>query len=273
MNSFRRTRAGFALALAGVALAALPGRAAAREGHELWGAVTILPGREGVVLITGYSGPPLGAGSELRLTPPTGTRVTDTPLADPGYRGAVAPGGRAASYTAPAGGPWRERAFPFALAVPADAVPGTRPAGCTMVLADAWGVPRDRGTCAVTVGMPVPTVTLPPPGAVLDVRPEVSGTAHPGAQITVRDARDGEVCATTADRAGAWSCVPALPLAAGPGTLRATAALGGVAATSPPVTVTVEAHSGTGTGPVPPTDGVNEGRAHSARTPSPARCC
>ncbi|MER6672267.1 carboxypeptidase regulatory-like domain-containing protein [Streptomyces sp. NPDC000983] len=271
MNRLSRSASAALAAAVLTALAALPGRAAALDGPELWGAVTIPPGREGVVEISGYSGPALGVGSALTLTPPEGTRVTGVPLAGDGYRGAVAPGGREGTYTftgAPEGGPRRERGLPFVLAVPADAAPGTRLAGCATVLTDGRGAPRGGGTCAVTVGMPVPTLLPPPPGAVLDARPEISGTAHPGAQLTVKDARDAEVCATTADPRGVWSCDPALPLAPGPGTLRATATLGGVTATSAPVAVTVEGRPG-GTGPAPAGDGVNEGRALTPRTPSP----
>ncbi|MFF3345941.1 carboxypeptidase regulatory-like domain-containing protein [Streptomyces sp. NPDC002779] len=241
MNRYRTTVSG--LALAGALLAGAPGQARAESGGELWGAATIEPGREGVVEVAGYTGPGLGAGSALTLTAPAPAVVTGTPLDARGYRGAVGSGGHSGTYTfggPSAGVPWRGRGFPFVLAVPAEAVPGTRLTGCALVLTDAEGVPRDRGSCAVTVGLPAPTLLRPRPGGTLSARPETSGTAYPGAQVTVRDALENEVCSTTATADGDWSCVPGLPLAAGPGLLQAVATLNGAGAVSEQIAVTVE---------------------------------
>ncbi|MCL7428885.1 carboxypeptidase regulatory-like domain-containing protein [Streptomyces sp. YS415] len=245
MNRYRTTVSG--LALAGALLSGAPGQALAGTGGELWGAATIEPGREGTVRVAGYTGPGLGAGSALTLTAPAPAVVTGTPLDARGYRGAVASGGRSATYTfggTPADEPWRGRGFPFVLAVPADAVPGTRLTGCSMVLTDAAGVPRDRGSCAVTVGLPAPTLLRPQSGVPLTARPETSGTAYPGAQVTVRDALENEVCSTTAGADGDWSCVPAFPLAPGSGLLQATATLNGAGAVSDRIAVMVEGRLG-----------------------------
>ncbi|WAZ22986.1 carboxypeptidase regulatory-like domain-containing protein [Streptomyces cinnabarinus] len=237
MNWFRK--AVVVLALAPVWAA--PGQAVAADGGDgvLWGAVTIAPGREGVVEVAGFG----GEGSVLTLTAPGAVRVTGVPLADRDYRGVVGPGGRSGSYTfvgGPAKEPWAGRRFPFVLAVPAGAVPGTRIAGCAMVLADENGAPKARGACAVTVGLPAPTLLRPQSGVPLGARPQTSGTAHPGAQITVRDGLENEVCATTTAGDGTWSCVPDLPLAPGAGLLQATATLNGVTALSDQIAVTVD---------------------------------
>lgn len=222
-----------------------------RATGELWAAATIEPGREGIVEVRGHDGAPLGAGSTLTLTAPQGARVTGTPFAVRGYRGTVARGGRSGTYTftgtaASAGGPgsdagdaWKGRTFPFVLSVPANAVPGMRLPGCTLVLTDANGTTAAKGTCAVTVGLPAPTLARPEPGVPLSALPKASGTAYPGAQITVRDAAENEVCTTTTAPDGTWSCTPALALTAGPGRLQATATLNGVSATSEQINITV----------------------------------
>ncbi|MDN3023563.1 carboxypeptidase regulatory-like domain-containing protein [Streptomyces sp. S.PB5] len=230
-------------------------KALATGGRELWGAVSIVPGRQGIVQVSGYTGPALGRGSRLTLTAPEGTEVTDTPLDASGYRGFVDTDGDSATYTytGPAAGrPWQEQSFPFVIAVPADAVPGTRLTGCAMRLTDARGTRKDHGVCAVTVGLPEPTLTRPASGVALVARPETAGTAHPGSQVTVRheDAQDegvtgqgpepgAEVCTATAGADGKWSCQPAAALPAGPGRLQATATLNGVSAVSEQIYVTV----------------------------------
>ncbi|MFF6808603.1 carboxypeptidase regulatory-like domain-containing protein [Streptomyces sp. NPDC012403] len=214
--------------------------APAAHDRVLWGAVTIPPGRDGIVEAAGLAGPALGAGATLTLTAPAGTRVTGVPLDAPGYRGAVAADGRSAAYTAAsAERPWRAGTFPFVLAVPADAVPGTRPSGCVLRLADADGTPRATGGCQVTVGLAEPVLTRPESGVPLGARPVVAGTAHPGAQITVSDQDGHEVCADTAGADGRWSCAPGPALPAGPNRLQATAALNGVSASSEQIQITV----------------------------------
>lgn len=247
MNRSSRTAAAAVLTAAGILAGAWPaGGASAADGvpaardRVLWGEVTIPPGRDGVVEAAALTGPALGAGSTLALTAPAGTRVTGVPLDAPGYRGAVAADGRGAVYTAvSAERPWRAGTFPFVLAVPADAVPGTRLSGCVLRLADAAGAVRATGGCQVTVGLDEPTLTRPESGVPLGARPAIAGTAHPGARITVSDKDGHEVCADTAGSDGRWSCAPGPALPDGPNRLQATAALNGVSASSEQIQITV----------------------------------
>ncbi|SDO06989.1 hypothetical protein SAMN04487981_108129 [Streptomyces sp. cf386] len=221
-------------------------------GRDLWAAATIEPGREGLVEVGGFEGvpateAPLGAGSTLTLSAPATTRVTGVPFAALGYRGAVQQGGASGTYTfggvpdsaREAVSVWTSRTFPFVLSVPSDAEPGTRLPDCTLVLRDADGTVRERGTCSVTVGLPAPTLTSPQPGVPVSTLPRAIGTAYPGAQVTVRDAAENEVCATTAAPNGIWHCKPALALPPGPGRLQATATMNGVSATSEQINITV----------------------------------
>ncbi|MFI1422971.1 carboxypeptidase regulatory-like domain-containing protein [Streptomyces sp. NPDC020731] len=246
MNRSSRTAAA-ALTAAGILAGAWPAggafaadRAPVAHDRVLWGAVTIPPGRDGIVEAAGLAGPALGAGSTLALTAPAGTRVTGLSLDTPGYRGAVAADGRSAVYTAvSAERPWRVGTFPFVLAVPADAVPGTRLSGCVLRLADADGVARATGGCQVTVGLAEPALTRPESGVPLGARPVIAGTAHPGARITVSDKDGHEVCADTAGSDGRWSCAPGPALPDGPNRLQATAALNGVSASSEQIQITV----------------------------------
>ncbi|MFE6620733.1 carboxypeptidase regulatory-like domain-containing protein [Streptomyces sp. NPDC057740] len=238
------------LAVAGVVIT--PGTAYGDD--DLWAAATIEPGREGIVEVGGYAGTPLGAGSVLTLTAPSTTTVTGTPLTGLGYRGSVTLGGSTATYTyvgAPtaADGPeestdsaptaWKDRKYPFVLSVPADAEPGTRLPDCALVLRDANGTVRQKGTCTVTVGLPAPTLSRPHSGVPLGTRPKMIGTAYPGAQVTVRDAHEEEVCATTTAPSGVWWCVPSQPLPPGTGRLQATATLNGVSAASEQIDILV----------------------------------
>jgi hypothetical protein len=210
-------------------------------GNDLWGTATIEPGRQGILEVTGYAGSPLGTGSALTLTAPDGTAVTGTPLEAGGYRGSVREAGGSGTYTFkdPSAGRWNDRTFPFVLSVPPGAQPGTRLPGCTLLLADARGTVKETGTCTVTVGLPAPTLTGPESGVPLPTRPEASGTAHPGAQITVRDEEEREICTATAATDGSWSCTPATDLPHGPGRLQATATFNGVSAHSEQIDITV----------------------------------
>ncbi|MFD7700789.1 carboxypeptidase regulatory-like domain-containing protein [Streptomyces caelestis] len=246
MNRSSRTAAA-ALTAAGILVGAWPaggasaaGRAPTAHDRVLWGAVTIPPGRDGAVEVAGLTVPALGAGSTLTLTAPAGARVTGVPLDAPGYRGTVAADGRSAVYTAvSAERPWRTDAFPFVLAVPAGAVPGTRLSGCVLRLADADGAARAAGDCQVTVGLAEPALTRPESGVPLDARPTVAGTAHSGAQITVLDQDGHEVCTDTTGSDGGWSCVPGTALPDGPNRLQAAATLNGVGAWSEQIQITV----------------------------------
>lgn len=221
----------------------VPGVPAAARDGGLWGAATIAPGREGIVEVAGL---PQGAeGVTLTLTAPRGTWVTGAPLNASGYRGSVAADGRSAAYTVTGGASGQGGVLPFVLAVPGNAVPGTRLRDCSLRLTDARGVPRAVGRCSVTVGLASPTLTLPLSGVPLAARPEVSGTAHPGAQVTVRDKDDQEACATTAAPDGTWSCVPGAALPAGANRLQAVAALNGVSAMSEQIDIVV-AEAGAG---------------------------
>ncbi|MEU6177662.1 carboxypeptidase regulatory-like domain-containing protein [Streptomyces coeruleorubidus] len=236
MNRSRKAAAVAGAVVAGVL--ALPGPSAVARDGELWGAATIAPGREGIVEVAGSQG--AAPGATLTLTAPRGARVTATPLDTPGYLGRVAADGRSGTYTVTgdvAGQAWQGRTFPFVLAVPADAVPGTRLRDCVLRITDAHGV-RQAGRCAVTVGLAGPTLTRPLSGVPLDVRPQIAGTAHPGARITVRDMDDREACATTAAPDGTWACTPG-PFPAGANRLQAVATLNGVSAMSEQIDISV----------------------------------
>lgn len=220
-------------------------------GDDLWAAATIEPGREGIVEVGGYAGTPLGAGSVLTLTAPSTTTVTGTPFTGLGYRGSVSLGGSTAAYTfegAPAAATepeesapaaWKDRRYPFVLSVPADAEPGTRLPDCALVLRDAHGTVRQKGTCTVTVGLPAPTLSRPHSGVPIGERPKMVGTAYPGAQVTVRDAHEEEICATTTAPNGVWWCLPSHALPPGTGRLQATATLNGVSAASEQIDILV----------------------------------
>ncbi|MFD5227864.1 Ig-like domain-containing protein [Streptomyces qaidamensis] len=134
--------------------------------------------------------------------------------------------------------------FPFVVAVPAHAVPGTRLRDCSLRLTDDRGVPRAVGRCAVTVGLAGPTLTRPLSGVPLPARPEISGTAHPGARVTVRDKDDEEACAATAAPDGTWACTPGNGLPAGADRLQAIATLNGVSAMSEQVDISVAPDDG-----------------------------
>jgi hypothetical protein len=134
---------------------------------------------------------------------------------------------------------WKDRKYPFILSVPANAEPGTRLPDCALVLRDAKGRVQQKGTCTVTVGLPAPTLSHPHSGVPLSARPKLLGSAYPGAQVTVRDALEEEVCATTTAPNGMWWCVPSQALPPGTGRLQATATLNGVSATSEQIDVVV----------------------------------
>ncbi|MFG1666152.1 carboxypeptidase regulatory-like domain-containing protein [Streptomyces sp. Y7] len=228
-------------AMAGPATAYGGERPAGPDDRGLWASAVIEPGHKGVVEVGGYDGEPLGEGSVLTLTAPAGARVTGVPFAGPGYRGAVAEGGSSGTYTfvGAAVSTWKGHTFPFVLSLPPDAEPGTRLPDCTLALRDAEGTVRRRGSCSVTVGLPAPTLSRPASGVPLSASPEASGTAYPGAQVTVRDALEEEVCATTAAPSGLWSCVPGIALPAGAGRLQATATLNGASAMSEQIDIMV----------------------------------
>ncbi|MCT7355487.1 carboxypeptidase regulatory-like domain-containing protein [Streptomyces sp. 15-116A] len=224
--------------LSGPSAAAVDGR----DDSVLWGSVTIPPGREGVLEVAGPTGSDPGAGATLTLTAPAGTRVTGLPLGAAGFTATLAADGRDAAYTAAgtsARPPGPAGTFPFVLAMPVDAVPGTRLSGCTLRLTDARGALRASGACQVTVGLAEPVLTRPEPGVPLGPRPEIGGTAHPGAQITVLDQEEAEVCSTSAEADGHWSCVPGPALPPGGNRLQAVATLNGVSATSEQIQITV----------------------------------
>ncbi|MEW6432682.1 MAG: Ig-like domain-containing protein [Myxococcota bacterium] len=85
-----------------------------------------------------------------------------------------------------------------------------------------------------SVAPAAPVIVTPADGATTDATPTLSGTAEPGARVTIRI--DGaEVCVTLADAQGRWSCVPGTALTDGTHTVTATAtdAAGNV---SPPAT-------------------------------------
>ncbi|WP_316959572.1 carboxypeptidase regulatory-like domain-containing protein [Streptomyces sp. TRM68367] len=221
------------MALAGV----LAPSGAAAPARPIRGEATIAPGREGIVEVSGY-GTRLGAGATVTLRAPAGAEVTGVPLDAPGYRGSLAADGRRGTYTV-TGTPRERRAFPFVLAVPEGAVPGTRLRGCAVRVVDAGGAVRAAGACAVTVGLPGPTLTRPESGVPLPARPEIAGTAHPGVRITVRDKDHKVACAATTGADGIWRCTPDTALPTGANRLQPTASLNGVSAVGEQIQITV----------------------------------
>ncbi|MBB6416091.1 hypothetical protein [Streptomyces sp. AK010] len=150
MNRYSGTAAVVGGVVVGVLV--VPGASAVARDGGLRGAATIAPGREGIVEVAGV---PEGA-EGVTLTAPRGTRVTGAPLDASGYRGSVAADGRSAAYTVTGGVSGQDGVLPFVLAVPGNAVPGTRLRDCSLRLTDARGVPRAVGRCSVTVGLAWP---------------------------------------------------------------------------------------------------------------------
>ncbi|WP_329245308.1 carboxypeptidase regulatory-like domain-containing protein [Streptomyces sp. NBC_01478] len=224
-----------------------PGVAAAAplRADVLGGGVTIVPGRSGLVEISGYKGAALPAGSSLRLTAPAGARVTGMPLADTArFQGSVTADGASGTYVYvrdSGAGSSKDSGYPFALTVDERAVPGTRLPGCAVVLTDAGGVRRASGGCTVTVGMPGPTLGEPAGGTFVSGAARIAGTSYPGARVSVMDAAERKVCGGVARADGTWSCVPDTPLPAGANRLHASAVFNGVSAVGEDVDFTVTA--------------------------------
>lgn len=236
--------AGTVLLPPGVAAAApLHARSEEVAARGLRGKATIVPGRSGLVKISGYKGVPLPAGSSLKLTAPARARVTGTPLADAaGFQGSVAVDGASGSYTYvrdSGSGSWKDGGYPFVLTVDARAVPGTRLPGCAVVLTDAGGTRRASGSCAVTVGMPEPKLGEPAGGTFVSGGARIAGTSYPGARVSVVDAAEHKVCGSVAHTDGTWSCAPDAPLPEGANRLHASAAFNGVSAVGEDVDFTV----------------------------------
>ncbi|RIK25443.1 MAG: hypothetical protein DCC55_40600, partial [Chloroflexi bacterium] len=73
---------------------------------------------------------------------------------------------------------------------------------------------------------PAPVIELPAESSLITTTtPLISGTAQPGATVTVYEGAT-ILCTATVDGAGAWSCAPATPLSDGEHTITATAASG-----------------------------------------------
>ncbi|GAB4070991.1 hypothetical protein GCM10028777_37860 [Angustibacter speluncae] len=126
--------------------------------------------------------------------------------------------------------------------------------------------PSAPSTVTVDSSLPAaPVVTTPADGSTTDdATPAISGTAEPGATVTVEV--DGTVVGTTtADGTGAWTLTPTVPLGLGEHEVVATAtdAAGNESAPSAPVSFTVVA------GAVPPPVIVSpaDGSVISDRTP------
>ncbi len=95
------------------------------------------------------------------------------------------------------------------------------------------------GTSAPSLGVPftvdttppaAPVIVAPAANAVTDASPVFSGTAEPGATVTVvvdgsmtADGGTAVPCTATANAAGAWSCTPSTPLTGGMHSATATA--------------------------------------------------
>jgi len=92
-----------------------------------------------------------------------------------------------------------------------------------------------------TVAPATPVVTNPADGSFQPPTPRVTGTAEPGARVTV--SIDGNpVCVTLADARGSWACTPSMPLTMGAHTVTATATdpAGNVSQPSSPNRFTVD---------------------------------
>ncbi|HEX8820925.1 MAG TPA: Ig-like domain-containing protein [Archangium sp.] len=85
-------------------------------------------------------------------------------------------------------------------------------------------------------GIDPPVITGPAP-TVQGKGVTVTGTAHPGADVTVKDEQDNTVCTAKADAQGAWACDTTL--SAGPHQLTADASWEGFQSTSNPHDTTV----------------------------------
>ncbi|MBN1208810.1 MAG: Ig-like domain repeat protein [Myxococcaceae bacterium] len=98
------------------------------------------------------------------------------------------------------------------------------------------------GGAVVFVDGPPPAPALTAPAAFVNTTtPTISGTAEPGATVTI--SLDGAVAGTvTASASGAWSFTPSSPLGQGPYTATATAtdAAGNTSASSAPLVFTVD---------------------------------
>jgi len=106
----------------------------------------------------------------------------------------------------------------------------------------ATGTQTATVTFTDTTAPAAPTVTSPKPGDYLkDPTPDVVGTAEPGSTVTVTDKATGQqICQTTADQNGNFTCTPTNDLSDGPHTLSVTAAdeSGNVSpATEVPITI------------------------------------
>ncbi|KAB8141140.1 hypothetical protein F8S13_20255 [Chloroflexia bacterium SDU3-3] len=88
----------------------------------------------------------------------------------------------------------------------------------------------------------IPSVTSPTSGTVTSTTsPTIAGTADPGSSVTVSDGTT-EICTTTADGTGNWSCAPSTPLSDGAHDLTAVATdtAGNTSASSPIATLIVD---------------------------------
>jgi uncharacterized repeat protein (TIGR01451 family) len=107
-----------------------------------------------------------------------------------------------------------------------------------------------------SVAPAAPVIVTPADGAQTSPTPTLSGTAEPGARVTVLV--DGNaVCVTLADAGGRWSCVPATALPAGMHTVTATATdpAGNVSPPATPHTFSIDATAPAAPVLVTPADG------------------
>ncbi len=102
---------------------------------------------------------------------------------------------------------------------------------------DAAGNVSEATEVKVTVDpdATTPAIGGPTAGETVGTKPTVSGSAKPDATVTVKDG-DTDLCTTTADENGQWSCTPTTALSGGEHTLTASSDDG----TSAEVAVTVD---------------------------------
>jgi MYXO-CTERM domain-containing protein len=84
-----------------------------------------------------------------------------------------------------------------------------------------WDCVGSPSTCTLSP----PTITAPTEGQLTSSSPTIAGTCIPGGLVTIREA-GVTLCTATCTAAGAFSCVPAAPLATGPHSITGTQSVG-----------------------------------------------
>lgn len=103
--------------------------------------------------------------------------------------------------------------------------------------APAGGIQCGDGVFAGSIG--APDITLPAQGSTTTaVKPVISGTGSPGAEVTVKEG-DKVLCTAVVRADGTWNCTPAHPLAPGQHTVTATQKQNGTTSAADSTTFTI----------------------------------